>query len=132
MRYGWTWCVFSAVSAFAFQGPPLPPVPPRPMPQQQATMPPQQPAGPATSSIEGQVFHGATGAPLKRASVRLVGIGRRQQGGGMPSMLTKETDDAGRFSFTNLEAGRYSLTAERQGFLRQNYGGRKYNTSGTP
>jgi protocatechuate 3,4-dioxygenase beta subunit len=50
----------------------------------------------------------------------------------MPSMQARETDEQGRFSFTNLEAGRYQLSAERQGFLRQSYGGRKYNTSGTP
>jgi protocatechuate 3,4-dioxygenase beta subunit len=92
---------------------------------------PQTPA-PATSSIEGQVFNLATGAPLKRASVRLVGLGRRQTTGGMPQMLTRETDDQGRWAFTGLEAGRYQLSAERQGFLRQSYGGRKYNTSGTP
>jgi protocatechuate 3,4-dioxygenase beta subunit len=101
-------------------------------PQVQVPPPPAQAAAPATSSIEGQVFNLATGAPLKRASVRLVGLGRRQATGGMPQMLSRETDDQGRYSFTGLEAGRYQLSVERQGFLHQSYGGRKYNTSGTP
>src|SRR6185436_9742124 len=82
-------------------------------------------------SIEGQVVNLATGSPLKRATVRLVGIGRRPEGG-MPGMANKETDDQGRFSFTGLEAGRYQLTVERQGYLRQNYGARKYSNGGTP
>jgi protocatechuate 3,4-dioxygenase beta subunit len=105
----------------------------QPQPQVQVQAAPAQPPAPATASIEGQVFNLATGAPLKRASVRLVGLGRRQQQpGGMPQMLSRETDEQGKFSFTSLEAGRYQLSAERQGFLRQSYGGRKYNTSGTP
>jgi uncharacterized GH25 family protein len=84
----------------------------------------------AGGSIEGQILNLATGAPLKRATVRLMGLGRRPQGAG-PNMQAKETDDQGKFAFVGLEAGRYLLSAERQGFLRQNYGGRKYNTSGT-
>jgi protocatechuate 3,4-dioxygenase beta subunit len=91
----------------------------------------------ATGSIEGQVLNLATGAPLKRASVRLSAIGRRAPAGpgnplAGPQQAMRETDDQGRFSFANLDAGRYYLSAERQGFLRQNYGGRKYNNSGTP
>jgi len=92
---------------------------------------PAPPAAPAKGIIEGQVFNVATGAPLKKATVRLVGLGARPSGG-MPSTASRETDEQGRFAFTRLEAGRYDLSAERQGFLRQSYGGRKYNTSGTP
>jgi hypothetical protein len=119
--------ILCLLAASASLGQPRPPAQPQPPVQ----IPPAQPSAPATSSIEGQVFNLATGAPLKRASVRLSGIGRRQTGG-MPQMLSRETDEQGRFAFTGLEAGRYSLSAERQGFLRQSYGGRKYNTSGTP
>ncbi len=93
--------------------------------------PAAQTAAPAKGIIEGQVSHLAIGAPLKKANVRLVGLGGRQAGG-MPNMSTKETDEQGRFVFAGLEAGRYNLSAERSGFLRQNYGGRKYATSGTP
>ena len=101
--------------------------------------PPAAPKG----TLEGQVVNGATGAPLKRATVRLNGqrlapVAAPGQGpgrgGGMPSMpnmLNKETDDQGRFVFTGLEAGRYNLSAERTGFLRQSYGARKYSQGGT-
>src|ERR1041385_239303 len=114
MKSGWMACGWlAAATAFGFQAAPPPAAAPAPPP-------------PATSSVEGQVFNLSTGAPLKRANVRLAGIGRRQSGG-MPSILAKETDEQGRFAFSNLEAGRYQLTVERQGFLRQSYGGRKYN-----
>src|SRR5512133_2068685 len=95
------------------------------------------PAFQATGSLEGQILNLATGAPLKRATVRLMtagggaGGGRGGPGRGAGPQM-RETDEQGRFAFTNLEAGRYQIAAERQGFLRQNYGGRKYNTSGTP
>jgi hypothetical protein len=70
-----------------------------------------------TSSIEGQVFNLATGAPLKRATVRLTATGRGGRGapggpGGPagpfagPQQQARETDDQGRFVFANLDAGR--------------------------
>jgi hypothetical protein len=84
----------------------------------------------ATGVIEGQVLNLSTGAPLKKTIVRLVGVGARQ--GAMPTMANKETDDQGHFVFSGLEAGRYQLSAERQGFLRQNYGARKNSGGSTP
>src|SRR3954453_19384867 len=123
------WLAVTAGSLPAFQAAP----PPRAAQAPQAAQ-----AAPATGSIEGQVFNLATGAPLKRASVRLSAIGRGGRGGpgggpfAGPQQQSRETDDQGRFVFSNLDAGRYYLSAERQGFLRQNYGGRRYNTSGTP
>jgi len=91
----------------------------------------------AQGSIEGQVFNAATGAPLKKTMVRLNGLNAPQQGpqgqqGRMPTMLAKETDDQGNFSFTGLDPGRYNLSAQRTGFLHQSYGARHYNTNGTP
>ncbi len=157
----------------------------------------------ASGAIEGQIFSASTGAPLKKATVRLTAVmsggargmamgqgqgqnqsqgGRGQaQGGravagqpgqpGQPgtarqpqqgaaqggtqtqiqalqgqlqtmaagiqasigtSNATRQTDETGRFSFTGLAAGQYRISVERQGYLRQSYGARKYNTSGTP
>lgn len=125
-------------------------------------------------SLSGQVVNGKTGAPLKKASVRLSfinqgnGPGRGAPGpqsaqqqvdvaqiqmqvnaalaqaglpvspvnmSGMPqgpSIRTVETDESGRFVFTGLAGGKYRLSAERQGFLRQSYGERKYSGGGTP
>ncbi len=134
-------CLVAAASAYGFQA--------------------AAPAAAAKGSIEGQVVNGMTGAPLKKVNVRLttipdrpanggrgpaVAAGGRGQGsggaqpmampmgpGGMRSnIITKETDETGRFSFTGLEAARYQLSAERTGFLRQNYGARRYSSGGTP
>jgi uncharacterized surface anchored protein len=57
------------------------------------------------------------------------GLGQQYRG---PNIRSVDTDEQGRFSFTGLDGGKYRLTAERQGFLRQNYGERKYSGSGTP
>ena len=91
----------------------------------------------AKGSIQGQVVNGATGAPLKRAMVRLAGgVDQSAMAGGRggvrPQLMNKETDEQGRFVFTNLDAGKYRLTAERQGFLRQSYGAHKYSGGSTP
>jgi hypothetical protein len=116
------WVLAAAVSAHAFQTPAQ---------------------APAKGSIEGQVVNGRTGAPLKRAMVRLVGVHQTMgpaaipsnlpgRGGARPVMMNKETDDQGHFVFTNLDAGQYRLTAERQGFLRQSWGSRKLSGGSTP
>ncbi|HXA53180.1 MAG TPA: carboxypeptidase-like regulatory domain-containing protein [Candidatus Acidoferrum sp.] len=111
-------------------------------------------ATPSKGSIEGRVLNGRTGAPLKRATVRLMGSmptalaavaapapvpapagpGAATIGpaGVRPSLITRETDEQGRFSFAGLDPGQYRLTAERQGFLRQSWGARKYSGGNTP
>jgi protocatechuate 3,4-dioxygenase beta subunit len=119
--------------AFGFQA--APPLPPRPaQPAQpargQAQAPPLQPPTPGTGAIEGQIVSQATGAPLKKANVRL--FGSRTQPGVMPTNAARETDDQGRFSFTSLPAGKYQLSAMRQGFLNGSYGARKLSGNGTP
>ena len=92
-------------------------------------------AAPAKGSIEGQVMNLKAGSPLKKASVQLVMMNPGGGGGGRGQMVVRkaaETDEQGRFAFTGLDAGKYQLSAERQGFLRQNYGARKYSGGGTP
>jgi hypothetical protein len=99
----------------------------------------QAPAASAVKgAIEGQVVNGRTGAPLKRAMVRVTGSlpalaaavpaqGGRGAIAARPVLINKETDEQGRFSIPNLEPGKYRVAAERQGFLRQNWGARKYS-----
>jgi hypothetical protein len=60
----------------------------------------------------------------------LVGTGGGR--GVMPVMTTRETDDAGRFAFAAVPPGKYQLSAERTGYLRQSYGARQYSGGGTP
>jgi len=92
---------------------------------------------PAAGSIEGQILNANTGAPLRKASVRLVGTQPQNQAlnggrGVPPSVLSRDTDDQGRYKFTGLEAGRYSISATRTGFLRQSYGARRPGYGGIP
>lgn len=65
----------------------------------------------AQNSIEGTVLNDRTGLPLKRAHVVL----RPQKANASAAGI--DTDDKGAFSFHDLEAGRYSLSASRDGFL---------------
>jgi protocatechuate 3,4-dioxygenase beta subunit len=97
---------------------------------------------PAKGSIAGQVLNLKGGTPLKKANVQLTMMNLGGQanmtaaaGRGQPMMPIRkavETDEQGRFSFTGLDAGKYRLSADRQGYLHQNYGARKYSGSGTP
>jgi hypothetical protein len=62
-------------------------------------------------SIEGTVVNDRTGLPLKRANVVL----RPAKAGA--NSIAVETDDKGVFAISNVEAGRYSLSASRDGYL---------------
>jgi hypothetical protein len=76
----------------------------------------------AKCSIEGRVTNAVTGEPLRRVALALSGPGR----------VTAETDEAGRFAFQGLAAGRYTLATDRAGYAKQTYGARGSSTSGTP
>jgi len=57
----------------------------------------------------------ANGAPVRRAIVTLTGTGAM-------ASVQLATDDDGRFSFPDLPAGRYMLTAEKPGLVKTFYG----------
>jgi carboxypeptidase family protein len=71
---------------------------------------------PEPGAIEGTVYSNATGQPLRRAQVVLraadTGNGGRFQ----------TTDDNGKFSFPTVAPGRYSITVQRDGFLKLSAG----------
>ena len=92
-----------------------------------------QAQAPPKGSIEGQVVNLKSGAPLKKANIRLsmVNVGSGGRGMVVTNARAAETDEQGHFSFTGLDAGKYRLSAERQGFLRQSYGERKFSGGGT-
>ena len=97
----------------------------------------QTTAAPATGSIEGQIVNANTGAPLKKATVRLSGLPPQNQqpanGPGIPPrVMARDTDEQGRYKFTGLDAGRYMLSVTRTGFLMQSYGSRRPGYGGTP
>jgi len=65
--------------------------------------------------IEGLVVSARSGAALKNATVQL-----RQVGGGVSQRAT--TPVGGRFVFRRVTPGRYRLSAERRGYVPQEYG----------
>ena len=76
-------------------------------------------------AIEGQVYNAVTGEPLKKATVSL----RRLDSRGQP--LAATADASGQFLITGVEPGRYRLFADRNGFVRQEYGARGPERPGT-
>jgi hypothetical protein len=76
--------------------------------------------------LEGTVVTATTGAPLSRATV----TAWPNRPGPKPS-FTSSTDEAGRFAIGNLDAGTYSLRAERTGYIGENYGARSNGGIGT-
>src|SRR5688572_4931428 len=83
--------------------------PPPPQPQRDAR-PPRPTSGMA--EISGRVLTADTGLPIRRAVVQL---------GGAPLTRSTHTDANGRFAFTGLPGGNYTVTAQpgpgRAGYL---------------
>jgi hypothetical protein len=69
----------------------------------------------ATYRISGKVVDAHTGAALARCSVEIAEVKNRDQ----PITVTSAED--GSFVFGGLAPGKYSLTAERRGYLAQSY-----------
>jgi hypothetical protein len=96
-------------------------------PQQPARdTPAQQNAAPAaTGRLSGRVLAADTGRPIKRARVF---ISAAELPGGRGIL----TDDSGLFDFADLPAGRYTLSASKNGFIGLSYGQRRPMQAGTP
>jgi hypothetical protein len=69
-------------------------------------------------TLAGAVVKSTTGAPLKRAVVYL----QRMGGAGNNEQYNLRTDAGGRFSFSGVRAGEYSLWVNRDGYLQMAYG----------
>lgn len=78
-----------------------------------------------TGMILGQVVTGDAGTPVRRARVNLTGQELRGQRSTM-------TDDEGRFVFTLLPAGRYTINASKAGYVNIAYGAKGPGRAGTP
>src|SRR5262249_33706958 len=63
-----------------------------------------------TSVIRGRVIDASTGAPLRRAGIRISGAEIRE-------MRTALTDAEGRYEFTELPAGQFNLSAAKSGYV---------------
>jgi Carboxypeptidase regulatory-like domain len=76
------------------------------------------------AKLQGQVVNQVTGEPVRKANLSL-----KPESGG--TTLKAATDNEGKFSIENIDPGSYTLAAERQGFVTQNYGARRPSGPGT-
>jgi len=83
------------------------------MPMQPPGMGPRQ-MKTGTARIRGRVMSAETGAPVRRAQVRIAG----------PDIGSKSamTDGEGRYEFRDLPGGRFTLSATKSGFVSVQYG----------
>jgi hypothetical protein len=79
------------------------------------------------ASLAGQVVAAGTQAPVPHARLVVARVG-----GDVTDYRTTVADESGRFAVRNLPAGSYRVHAERQGYLRGEYGRRTPNVAGTP
>jgi hypothetical protein len=109
---------------------------------QQTTSPqaPQPLEAQKPGTLEGRVVHAKTGEPVRRVNLTLRPFGTPGMVGGMigptgpmaPAAPYAATTDAeGKFRIENVEPGSYRMMAERQGFVRQEYGARQSLMMGT-
>jgi hypothetical protein len=110
-----------AISVLASGQPPV-------RPRQAQTNPPRdvQPTPTGTGVIGGRILAADTGRPLQRAQIRLSAaeLGREPR--------TTSTDADGRYEFTDLPAGRYTISVTRSGYLPLQYGQRRPLEQGKP
>jgi hypothetical protein len=108
-----------AVAAFAQSPRPGPQQPARDTPAQQKDTPP-----PPGGRISGRVISD-NGRPVKRARAFITAAE-------LPEGRGSLTDENGIFDFTELPAGRYTLTVSKSGFVSLSYGQRRPLQAGTP
>lgn len=78
-----------------------------------------------SSVLRGQIVAADSGVPIRRAQVRISGVGLRES-------RVAITDAQGRFEIRELPAGRYTVTASKGGFVTLQFGQRRPGESGTP
>lgn len=82
------------------------------------------PSAVGTGVISGTIAMDGSGAPVRRARLTLTGAELR----GGRSVIS---DDQGRFSFSALPAGRFTMTASKAGFVDMAYGAKRPGRPGT-
>lgn len=79
-----------------------------------------------TAIIRGQVIDATNGTPVRRAAVRVYAA---EVARNPPSTMT---DDDGRFELRELPAGKYTVSANKTGWVAATFGQTRPRTSGTP
>ena len=98
----------------------------QPAPIQIPTGSDQISSDPKSGVIRGQVFAAEGEEPLARARVTLYSRGSR----GDPLTRTVRTDSRGEYEISNLEEGKYTLRARRNGYLSRSYSREMSSQSG--
>src|SRR5262245_36241596 len=93
------------------------------IPGQAPTRDSAQPPKTGTSRIRGRAVAADNGQPLRRATVRLSSPEFRDP-------RSTSTDVEGRYEFRDLPAGRYTLSAIKNGYVTMSYGARSWNQQG--
>jgi large repetitive protein len=89
----------------------------------------QQPTAPA--DIRGKAVTSA-GAPLAKVRLRLIPESARDLPIGLgPVAASTQSNGRGEFAITSVASGRYTLIADRAGYLRQAYGAKAGSLEGT-
>jgi len=78
-------------------------------------------------TVEGTVVNLKTGEPLKKAQVKLARVGSQSDS----ASLSATTDAAGHFALAEVNPGKYTLGARRNGFADSQYGSRGEGSPGT-
>jgi hypothetical protein len=120
-----TRCLLLAFAAALVSAPLWAQVPPPPPPPRDARPASQQAAAIGTATVAGTVTMAGTTQPARNVRVNLSGAELR----GGRSVIT---DDQGRFLFTALPAGRFSLSATKPGYVSVTYGQVRPGRPGTP
>jgi protocatechuate 3,4-dioxygenase beta subunit len=96
--------------------------------------PSSPPTGAATAEpglkirVEGTILS-LNGDTVRKATVRLQGTAT--QPGQPPTSYVETTDNGGKFAFDEVAPGRYTLSAEKPGFVTTRYGARSNTSPGT-
>ena len=83
-----------------------------------------------TAVVRGRVLSAETKGGLRRAQVSLTRVDSTQPGQQLRRVTTTDAD--GRFQFAELPAGRFSITADKAGYVTLQYGQRRPFEAGTP
>src|SRR5689334_6291102 len=80
------------------------------------------PADPKPIRLEGRTIS-LSGDAIRKATARLQSSGQpvAAANGQVPAGYSQTTDDAGKFAFDNVAPGRYTLSADKPGFLPARY-----------
>ncbi|MBX9603804.1 MAG: carboxypeptidase-like regulatory domain-containing protein [Bryobacteraceae bacterium] len=91
---------------------------------QQPTVKPASAEERDKATVTGQAVNIQTGEPLRKVVVTMVPSGRRPEArpSGVPTAVTAAD---GKFTIAGIDPGRYTLSAERNGYVRFTYGARK-------